>query len=95
MENEKNEQRCGKTFWYTSQHVIDMEEKQGKDLQGIQKSKCWSIKWVKKNAYEQLNQAVLKWFTRIRSENVPASGILIKEKALYFAKELKLEKFQA
>ena len=52
-------------------------------------------KRLKENTYEQLNQAVLKWFTRIRSENVPASGILIKEKALYFAKELKLEKFQA
>ena len=52
-------------------------------------------KRLKENTYEKLNQAVLKWFTRIRSENVPVSGILIKEKALYFAKELKVEKFQA
>ena len=44
-------------------------------------------KRMKSDTYEQVNNAVLKWFTRIRAENVPVSGILIKEKALYFAKE--------
>ena len=31
----------------------------------------------------------------LRSENVPVKGKLIKEKALYFAKELTFENFQA
>ena len=52
-------------------------------------------KRMKPDTYEQVNKAVLKWFTRIRAENVPVSGILIKEKALYFAKEMNFEKFQA
>ena len=43
-------------------------------------------KRMKSDTYEQVNNAVLKWFTRIRAENVPVSGILIKEKALYFAR---------
>jgi len=39
--------------------------------------------------------AVLQWFKGMRSENIPVNGVLIKEKALYFAKELNAEKFQA
>jgi len=31
----------------------------------------------------------------MRSENVPLNGVLIKEKALFFAKELGVENFQA
>ena len=54
-----------------------------------------STKRVKVDTYDQVNKAVLQWFVRMRSENVPVNGILIKEKALYFAQELKVEKFQA
>ncbi|XP_057292579.1 tigger transposable element-derived protein 6-like [Hydractinia symbiolongicarpus] len=50
---------------------------------------------MKPDTHEQVNKAVLKWFTRIQAENVPVSGIHIKEKALYYAKELNFEKFQA
>ena len=31
----------------------------------------------------------------MRAEQVPISGLLVKEKALYFAKELRFEDFQA
>ena len=72
-----------------------MEKNKEKIFEAFRNQNAGQSKRLKENTYEQLNQAVLKWFTRIRSENVPASGILIKEKALYFAKELKLEKFQA
>ena len=54
-----------------------------------------TTKRLKVDSYDQVNKAVLKWFTRLRPENVPVSGVLIKEKALYFAKELNFEKFQA
>ena len=51
-------------------------------------------KRVKVDTYGQDNKAVLKSFKRLRSENVPVNGVLMKEKALYFAKELTFENFQ-
>ncbi|XP_065654846.1 tigger transposable element-derived protein 4-like [Hydra vulgaris] len=42
---------------------------------------------VKVDTYYQVNKAELKWFKRMRDDNVPISGLLVKEKALYFAKE--------
>ena len=38
---------------------------------------------------------MLKWFKRLRFENITVNGVLTKEKALYFAKELTFENFQA
>ena len=52
-------------------------------------------KRVKVDTYDQVNKAVLKWFKKLRSENVPVNGVLIQEKVLYFAKELTYENFQA
>ena len=54
-----------------------------------------TTKRLKVDTYDKVSKAVLKWFARLRSENVPVSGVLIKEKALYFAKESNFEKFQA
>ena len=45
--------------------------------------------------YEELNKAVCKWFLVLRSENVPISGPMLKEKALEFAGGLNIEGFQA
>ena len=52
-------------------------------------------KGVKVESNDQVNKAVLKWFRRLRSENVPVNGVLIKENALHFAEELTFENFQA
>ena len=52
-------------------------------------------KRVKPEKYEQINRAVHKWFLMLRSENVPISGPMLKEKAIEFAKELSAESFQA
>ena len=52
-------------------------------------------KRVKSDTYEKVNSAVLQWFKRTRAENVPVSGILLKEKALFFAKEFNCENFHA
>ena len=50
---------------------------------------------VKVDTYDKVNKAGPKWFKRLRSENVPVNGVLIKEKTLYFAKELTFKNFQA
>ena len=50
---------------------------------------------IKEGTYEQFNLACFKWLLIQRSENIPIHGKIIPEKALEFAKELNLEKFQA
>ena len=45
--------------------------------------------------YKDLNKALMKWFLNCRSENIPLNGPLLKEKAIAFATELKIDKFQA
>ena len=52
-------------------------------------------KSVKPEKYEKLNKAVLKWFLILRSENVPISEPMLKEKALEFAGGSNIEGFQA
>ena len=50
---------------------------------------------IKEGTNEQVNLACFKWLLIQRSENIPIHGKIIQEKALEFAKELNLEKFQA
>ena len=45
--------------------------------------------------YSQIDQAVFKWFTLQRSQNIPIDGPLLKEKALYFAEKINLPDFKA
>ena len=52
-------------------------------------------KRVKPEKYEHVNKSVYKWLLMLRSENIPISGPMLKEKALEFAKELGIESFQA
>ena len=39
---------------------------------------------VRPEKYEELNKAVHKWFLILRTQNVPISGSVLKEKALKF-----------
>ena len=52
---------------------------------------------IKEGTYVQVNLACFKWLLLQRSENIliQIHGKIIREKALEFAKELNLEKFQA
>ena len=52
-------------------------------------------KRVRPEKYEDLNKTLMKWFFNCRSENIPLNEPLLKEKAIAFATELKIENFQA
>lgn len=52
-------------------------------------------KRVRACSYEDVNEAVLRWFQVTRTQNVPIAGNLIKEKALQFAKEFGCDNFHA
>ena len=49
----------------------------------------------KPEKFEDVNKAVHKWLLVMRSENIPISGTILKEKALEFAEALDIESFQA
>ena len=44
---------------------------------------------------EDLDKAVYTWFHNTRANSVPVSGVVLKEKALQFAKSLHLDDFRA
>ena len=50
------------------------------------------MKKVRGITYDQVNEAVLKLFTRQRSENFPISGVQIKEYMLHFPKKLNIDR---
>lgn len=45
-------------------------------------------KHLKNCTYEDIDKATLEWFKIARDKNVPMSGPLVREKALYFAESL-------
>ena len=44
---------------------------------------------------DSLEQYLYKWFLFARSQNIPINGIILKEKAIFFAKELNIQDFAA
>ena len=50
---------------------------------------------MRRAEYEDLDTAVYTWFHKTRANNVPVSGVALKEKALQFAKALHLDDFRA
>ena len=46
-------------------------------------------------SYAQIDKAVFHWFVGKRSQKVPVDGIILKEKALEFAKTLRIKEFKA
>ena len=43
----------------------------------------------------ECQKGVYKWFLSAREQNVPVNGIILKDKAVFFAKELNIKDFQA
>ena len=50
---------------------------------------------VKTGTYEKLNEALLKWFTSMRGNNIPINGPILLEKAHEFAKAFNYKDFTA
>ena len=50
---------------------------------------------IRKAKYDDIDSALYKWFCSDRMNNLPVSGILLKEKALIYAKKLKINEFVA
>ena len=50
---------------------------------------------VKTGTYEKLNEALLKWFTSMRGNNIPINGPILLEKAHEFAKAFNYKDFAA
>ena len=50
---------------------------------------------VKTGTYEKLNEALLKWFTSMRGNNIPINGPILLEKAHEFAKAFNYNDFAA
>ena len=94
LEKGKSNKEVTKSFGVPANTFSTWKKSKDKVFEAFQKGNA-TTKRLKVDTYDQVNKAVLKWFTRLRSQNVPVSGVLIKEKALYFATELNFEKFQA
>ena len=52
-------------------------------------------KRVKTGTYKKLNEALLKWFTSMRGNNIPINGPILLEKAHEFAKAFYYNDFTA
>ena len=50
---------------------------------------------VKTGTYEKLNEALLRWFTSMRGNNIPINGPILLEKAHEFAKAFNCNDFTA
>ena len=50
---------------------------------------------MKTGTYEKLNEALLKWFTSMRGNNIPINGPILLEKAHEFAKAFNYKDFAA
>ena len=94
LEKDKSNKEVAKSFGVPANTLSTWKKIKDKVFEAFQKGSA-TTKRLKVDTYDQVNKAVLKWFTRLKSENVSVSGVLIKEQALYFAKELNFEKFQA
>ena len=73
--------------WVKNKHKLTTSlEKKG--MSSSQKStRCVS--------YNQIDKAVFHWFVGKRRQKVPIDGIILKEKALEFAKRLGIREFKA
>ena len=52
-------------------------------------------KKMKQSTFPDLDKALSEWFRKVRGMNIPVSGPILQEKALYFAQELGYESFKA
>ena len=56
----------------------------------VTKGKNPKTKNVKGGSCDKLDQAVYKYFLNVRSQNIPVSGPMLKEKAMAYARQLQI-----
>ena len=79
MELEKGKTEVAQLFGVPANTLFKWKKNKDKIFQAFPAREFYDEKG---DTYDQVNKAVLKWFKRLRSENVPVNGALIKEKAL-------------
>ena len=94
LENRKTNKEVAQLFGVLANTLSTWKKNKGKIFKEFTQGSALE-KRVKVDTYDQVNKAVLKWFKRLRSENVPVNGVLIKEKALYSAKKIDLRQFSS
>ena len=94
LEKGKTNKEVAQLFGVPANTLSTWKKNKDKIFQAFQQGSA-TTKRLKIDTYDQVNKAVRKWFKRPGSENVPVNAVLIKEKALYFAKEMTFENFQA
>ena len=57
--------------------------------------KLLNSKRIKPEVFETIIKTLMKWLLNLGSKNIPLNGLLLKENAFGFAKELGLANFQA
>ena len=94
LEKGKTNKDIAQLFGVSAYRLSTWKKDKDKIFQAFQQGNS-TTKRVKVDIYDLVNKAVLNWFERLSFKNVPVHGVLIKEKTLYFAKELTFESFQA
>lgn len=56
---------------------------------------CSGNRLMKKGMYQKVDEAILEWFKTVRQQNLPISGVIIKQKALEFTTKLNETNFKA
>ena len=64
-------------------------EKKAKILEDFTKNECGGkTKRVRCSKYDDIDKAVFTWFSSVRTQNLPVSGPLVKEKAAFYAEKI-------
>ena len=65
-----------------------------KIINAVMKGKNPKTNNLKGGSYDKLDQAVYKYFLNVRSQNIPVSGPMLKEKAMAYARQLQIADFK-
>ena len=65
-----------------------------KIINAVTQGKGCKTKNVKGGRNDELDQAVYKYFLNLRSQNIPVSGPILKEKAMAYARQLNISDFK-
>ena len=69
--------------------------KKGKIVKAFESENNPSTKKSKTSENGNLDQALYKWFVKVREQGIPRNGPLLKEKSLKYAEELGIDDFKA